>query len=401
MSKTLMLLGGSRYLMPVIEMAHELDCKVITCDYLPDNYAHKFSDKYVNVSIIEKDAVLKVANAYDIDGIMSFACDPGVLTAAYVAEKMELPYGGSYESVEILQNKRKFRDFLLSNGFNTPKAKGVNNVRDAKDVIDDFRFPFIVKPVDSAGSKGVTKVEKKEAIIGAVERAFNNSINGEIVIEEFIDCKGHPSDSECFSIDGNMCFVSFSAQRFDASCENPFVPAGFTWMSTISEKNQNILSEELCRLIQLLKMRTTLYNVEARESREGIPYIMEVSPRGGGNRLAEMIRYSTGVDLIKLAILASLGEQITDIPIYDQDYKWAEIVLHSKRQGEFKEIRVADCIKDYIVDMDIWVKQGEVIESFSGANKAIGTMIMRFDSVEMTNKVMDDFDKYISVETNL
>ena len=35
--KKLMLLGGSRYAIPVIEAAHKLGLYVITCDYLPDN----------------------------------------------------------------------------------------------------------------------------------------------------------------------------------------------------------------------------------------------------------------------------------------------------------------------------------------------------------------------------
>ena len=57
--KRLLLLGGLRYLIPVIEAAHKEGYYVITCDYLPNNIAHKFSDEYHNVSIIDKDAVLK------------------------------------------------------------------------------------------------------------------------------------------------------------------------------------------------------------------------------------------------------------------------------------------------------------------------------------------------------
>ena len=109
--KKLMLLGGSRYLMPVIEIAHKLGLYVITCDYLPENVAHKYSDEYLNISIIDKEAVLKAAKEHHIDGIMSFACDPGVATAAYVAEEMELPFQGSYKATEILQDKGLFRQF--------------------------------------------------------------------------------------------------------------------------------------------------------------------------------------------------------------------------------------------------------------------------------------------------
>ena len=59
-----------------------------------------------------------------IDGIMSFAVDPGVVTAAYVAEQLNLPHSGTYKSILILQNKHLFRKFLEDNGFNVPKSKG-------------------------------------------------------------------------------------------------------------------------------------------------------------------------------------------------------------------------------------------------------------------------------------
>ena len=52
--KKIMILGGTRYAIPVIESAHKLGLYTITCDYLPDNIAHKYSDEYVNVSIIDK-----------------------------------------------------------------------------------------------------------------------------------------------------------------------------------------------------------------------------------------------------------------------------------------------------------------------------------------------------------
>lgn len=136
--KKLMILGGSSYIVPVIEKAHELGLYVITCDYLPDNVAHRYSDEYVNVSIIEKEATLAAARERRIDGIISFACDPGVVTAAYVAEKMGLPFQGSYESVRILQDKGLFRQFLTENGFHSPHAKRYTDKNAPMQDIDYF-----------------------------------------------------------------------------------------------------------------------------------------------------------------------------------------------------------------------------------------------------------------------
>ena len=129
--KKLMLLGGIRYLLPVIKAAHEQGYHVITADYLPDNIAHKFSDEYVNVSIVDKEAVLRVAQEKQIDGIMSFGVDPGVMAAAYVQNEIKLPSFGPFESVKILQNKDKFRAFLAHHGFNVPKAKGFHSIEEA------------------------------------------------------------------------------------------------------------------------------------------------------------------------------------------------------------------------------------------------------------------------------
>ena len=156
--KKLMILGGSRYAIPVIEAAHKLGLYTITCDYLPDNIAHKYSDEYVNVSIIDKDAVLAKAKELQIDGILSFACDPGVVTAAYIAEKLNLPFQCSYETARILQDKGLFRKFLTDNGFNAPKAKRYTDIKEPFKDVGFFNWPVIVKPTDSAGSKGVTKV---------------------------------------------------------------------------------------------------------------------------------------------------------------------------------------------------------------------------------------------------
>ena len=205
--KKLLLLGGSRYAIPVIEAAHRLNIYVITCDYLPDNIAHKYSDEYANVSIIDKDAVLKKSIELNIDGIMSFGCDPGVVTAAYVAEKMGLPSVGSYESVSILQNKGKFRKFLSDNGFNVPVAKSYTNINDALKDIDIFNWPVIVKPTDSAGSKGVTRVDDKNKLKDSIDNALKYSHCNEFIIEDFLEQKGFSSDCDSFSIDGKMVSI--------------------------------------------------------------------------------------------------------------------------------------------------------------------------------------------------
>lgn len=395
--KKLMLLGGMRYLVPVIEAAHKLGVYVITCDYLPNNIAHKYSDEYCNVSILEKDKVLEKAKELKIDGILSFACDPGVVTAAYVAEKMGLPSSGPYESIEILQNKGKFRKFLTENNFNVPVAKQYTDIETALNDIEMFNWPVIVKPTDSAGSKGVTKVVKKSELRDAINYALKFSHSNEFIIEDFLEKIGDSSDCDSFSVDGELKFVSFSAQKFDENCENPYTPAAFTWPASISKEHQEELTNEIQRLLKLLDMKNSIYNIETRECTNGKAYIMECSPRGGGNRLAEMIRYMTGVDMITNIVKSALGMELDVIEQKELKDHWAEIILHSEKEGTFEKLWISEEISSNIVENDLWIETGTHVGGFSGANEAIGTMVLKFDSQIQMNNVLNNQNNYIKV----
>lgn len=398
--KKLMLLGGLRYLLPVIDTAHKMGVYVITADYLPDNIAHKYSDEYVNVSIIDKEAVLKVAREKQIDGIMSFAVDPGVVTASYVQQEMGLPSFGPYESVAILQNKDKFRAFLAENGFNVPWSFGFSSVDDAWNSRNKFSFPLIVKPTDSAGSKGCSRVDGENELQKALDYAMEHSIGKHVIVEEFIEKRGCSSDTDCYVQDGRLKFVSFSAQRFDEKAINPYTPSAYSWPSTFSAEEEQFLTDEMQRLITLLNMKTAVFNVETRIGVNGKPYIMEFTPRGGGNRLCEMLRYATGVDMITAITKAMVGEKANEIEQKPYNGHWAEIILHADKDGKFAGLQIDSSLPAEIVETDLWVKEGDFVHGFEGANNAIGTLVMRFEDKDTLEEYFADTNRWLKVVLN-
>lgn len=395
--KKLMLLGGIRYLLPVIKAAHEQGYYVITADYLPDNIAHKYSDEYVNVSIIDKEAVLKVAVEKQIDGIMSFGVDPGVVSASYVQEKMGLPSFGPYESVVILQNKDKFRKFLTENGFNVPWAYSYSSVEDALKNKDRFTYPLIVKPTDSAGSKGCTRVDSESELALALDYALKYSISKNIIVEEFIEKRGCSSDTDSYAQDGQLKFVSYSSQRFDSSATNPYTPAAYSWPSTFTQEEEKYLTSEIQRLITLLQLKTAVFNIEVRVGINGKPYIMELTPRGGGNRLCEMLRYATGVDMITAITRAIVGEEPVTIEQKPYNGHWAEIILHADSDGVFDSLQIDENYKQFVVEEDLWVEKGDKVNSFLGANDAIGTLVLKFDTAEQLEKALATQNSWLKV----
>ena len=376
-----MLLGGISYLLPVIKIAHDLNCHVITVDNIPNNIAHKYSDEYHNISIIKKGAILKLAKELNIDGILSYAVDPGVTTAAFVAEQLNLPFACSYKTACILQDKAKFRSFLSKNAFNVPIAKGYSNVENAQKDIKLFNWPVIVKPVDSAGSKGVTRVDDPKNLEVAIAHALEESHNGHFIIEDFLELQGYQSSADCFSVDGKLVYADYSDQLFDKDAENPYTPSIEIWPSSMPQVHQDYLTSEIQRLLRLLNCGTGLYNIESRVSKNGKPYIMEVSPRAGGNRIAELQRIGTGIDLIEAEVCKAVGDDVKNISMPQYDGYYINYIVHSNQNGIFEGTIIdEDFKKKHVIEAEIRVKQGDHVETFKGANNAIGTLFLKFDS---------------------
>lgn len=400
MQKTLLLLGGARYALPVIEEAHGLGARVVTCDYLPGNYAHRFSDGYIDASIVDREAVLAAAREAGADGIMSFAADPGVVSAAYAAERLGLPFQGSYEAVSILQSKDRFRAFLRDHGFNCPQARPFRSAGEALRAADDLPYPVIVKPVDSAGSKGCARVDSPDELPAAVEGALEFSLSGTCIVEQFLEKDGDSSDADAFCLDGRFECVSFTSQLFDPACPNPFTPAAYVMPASMPAWAQDELSSELQRLADLLDLRDGVFNVETRVASDGRPYIMEVAPRGGGNRLCEMLRFATmgRTDLVRAAVQAALGLPVDGVGEPEYDGFWYQEMLHSDHAGAFRGVSYAPGFREaHVAEEQPWVESGGRVEAFTAANHAFGSVFLRFGSRGGLDAFLENKNEYMQV----
>ena len=398
--KKLMLLGGLRYLAPVIKEAHRLGVYVITADYIPGNFAHRFSDEYVNVSVIDKDAVLKAAQDRMIDGIMAFGCDAGVVSAAYVAEKMGLPFQCSYEAACILQDKGLFRAFLAKHGFNCPHAKRYTDVNAPLEDVDYFNWPVIVKPVDSAGSKGVTRVNCPEDLGKAIKIALDGSHCASFIVEDFLEFESCHSSADPFTINGKLCAVSYSDQLFDKDADNPYTPAFIIWPSTMKQKHQEYLTAEIQRLMDLLHVKTGIYNIETVVGKGGVPYIMEVSPRGGGCKIAELQELAFGANLIENEVRNALGLPLTEIRTHPVDGCWCEMVVHARpgQQGIFERVELSeDITRNNLRVVDMSAKKGDEVFPFTGANRSLGDMFLQFNTREELDAHIADTSRWMNI----
>lgn len=397
--KKILLLGGSAQQVIAIETAKRLGYYTILCDFLPDNPGQYHADHFHLVSTTDKEAVLSVAREEKINGVLAYASDPAAPTAAYVAEQMSLP-GSPYESVEILCNKDLFRQFLSEHGFCTPRAKGYVDVGNALEDIrkDYFSFPIIVKPVDSSGSKGVSRIDIVEEAEEKLEYAMSFSRGKRIIVEEFVEKYGYQIAGDGLSVDGKLVFRYFANDHFDPKCVNPFVPISASFPYNMPQEVQEKVHAEIQRLLTLLHMGTTTYNFDMRIDKKYNVYLMEVAPRDGGNYIPDVIRYATGVDLVECSVKAAMGEAIDVNAFGHSTGYYSYYAVHSYYDGVLDHISIDPTVeRNNIVENHIIKQPGDEIKAFTGANTTLGILLMRFESLDQMLYMMDHSEEWISV----
>ncbi|WP_222102834.1 acetyl-CoA carboxylase biotin carboxylase subunit family protein [Lysinibacillus sp. BW-2-10] len=394
--KKILMLGGAYSQVVAIKKAREMGYYVIVCDFAKDNPGRKFANEFYNISTTDQEAVLELAASLKIDGIVCYKADSGAPTVAFVSEKLNLP-SNPYESIEILTKKDLFREFQKNNNFNVPRAKGYASLDEAKKDFHNFKMPVMIKPVDSAGSIGVSRINSIELLEEKVKNALRYSRVKRFIIEEYIEVFGSHVGGDGFSVNGNLVFRCFSNEEFSTEYSNPFVSIQASWPNLLPMHIQNKIHEEIQRVLKLLKIKTTALNFDIRIDENENVYLLEIAPRNGGGCNSKIIEYATGVNLVEYTIKSALGEDCSDLRMIEPKGFWSDYLIVSQTSGEFIDIEIDEKLKGNIVECELFVKPGHHISAMTVGNEKVGALILNFSSNEEMQQKMNCIKNLVKV----
>ena len=391
--KRILILGGSAFQIPLIQKAKEMGLYVITCDYLSDNPGHHFADEYHNVSTTDKEAVLELAKELDIQAIASFSSDPAMLTIAYISEAMNLA-GPTIESIEKLTEKDKFREVMKEAGLPVPAFFKLNTIEIP--TLLDLTKKYIVKPVDSSGSKGIRLSDgTKENLLDCIEYAFKFSRAKRCIIEEFIDAKQIHGDG--FLIDGKLEHY-YLGDHFFYTNSKSFIPSSTRWPSTCSQNISNQVAKQVEAIALTTGYLNGPINIEARITDDNKVYIIEVGPRNGGNFVPIVQQSLTGFNFVDAVLHNALGQKYAPPNLKEVFLVGGHHIIHAKKDGLFKSVDIDPTIKDKILFLSLFKKEGDQVFEYSGSNTTIGVCLFNFTSLEDRDNFYLNIDKLIKVK---
>lgn len=393
----LMLLGGSRQQVIAIEKAKALGYDTVLCDYLPDNPGQHIADKFYQTSTTDKELVLDIAIKEEIDGILSYASDPAAPTAAYVAEKMGLP-GNSTNAVDILGYKHLFRSYQKELGFPCPNSHLVENYEDYDRAIDRIGIPCMVKPIDSAGSKGVTRLTDTDDKVDAFKYAMTFSKSRQLIVEEYVrQNHRYMIAGDCFVIDGEVVFWGL-LNSHRSLLVNDLVPNGTSYPLCFNKDKLAEVKAMIVKMIRSLSISFGGFNIEVMVDDKGRIFIIELGPRNGGNMIPDFLHYLTGFDMIEASIQCALGQpyEVNESFRDSGNNYMAAYVVHAMESGILQEIDDSK-LGNHVVERHIYYDKGTRIELGDLTHQTVGVLYLVFENEASMLNIMDDIHEYVHV----
>ncbi|MEZ4873524.1 MAG: hypothetical protein R2827_15040 [Bdellovibrionales bacterium] len=379
--KKILFLGAARFQTPAIEYALEAGYRVITLDNRPQNPGHAMAHKAFNdISITEVDRVLEVAKSENIDGVLSFGSDVGALTEATVAHHMKLP-GNPISTIELLTNKGKFRRFLEERNLQKPITCIQVSESDWQKSIRNLNFAelkYIVKPLDSSGSKGVSIVEDPTKFEEHLKYAFVFSRSRQAVVEEYLTKTGFQICGDGFFEKGQLKFIHFGDGHFYEP-KVSLAPFAETFPSTRDSGFLNKVETKLQSVLKAAGFIRGSFNLDVMVLENGEPFIIEIGPRAGGNYIPSAIKYATGVDVVGAAVESALNLDFSLNIDGSTNHCVASYMVHSFENINFKGFHLSSEVQGHVLQQSDYLTHGEELHQFKTSSHVCSNILLRFD----------------------
>ena len=304
LTSSLLVVGAGPLQVPAIHEARALGIRSIAVDGNAAAVGLALCDAPYVADILDADAVSAIAEREKIDGVMTLCTDAAVSTVAEVGRRMDLAVL-STQAAACATDKRLMREAFAKAGASSPRTCLIHACSEIQPAAESLGYPVVLKIGRGSGSRGVYRIDDPAAIEKAYAGCRAWQKEGMLLLEEWVtgeevSVEGYCTDRDCFMIAITDKFLFAGASPVEAGHCQPSIHAPL--------REQQICSTVHAGL-KALELTWCAFHAEVKVSTKGAQLI-EIGARLGGDRIStHLTPLSTGVNLVRVAILLALGER--------------------------------------------------------------------------------------------
>jgi phosphoribosylamine-glycine ligase len=328
-------------------------------------------DEFRLADISDVEAVETLARDIDPDLIYSVGSDLGVETSTAVSSRLGLPRFIRPETVNLIDQKPQFREFLNSQDISPVEFSPIEKPKE----LDGWdTYPAVLKPADSYGQRGVTLVETEAEARQHLPTALDYSRNGRALIEAQLN--GFEVSVNVFLVDGVIEFVCIT-DRIVSQDVTFGIPMAHVLPSQRCDQHERSAVLDLVeRTIVALGIQDGPLYFQIKLSSDG-PKIVELAPRLDGCHLWRLIKQACDVNLLNATFNHLAGEPPKDISIEKIVPHRLEYIM-GPPGAEFHPM-------DYEISPDrayseFYYEESDTVRSTNGVREKVGYYIQKAKS---------------------
>lgn len=311
--KKVMIIGASILQLPAILKAKELGCRVGVVDYNPEAVGIPYADEYFNVSTVDVEGIIKTAEEFRPNGIMTLATDMPMRAVAAACEALGLP-GISRDTALKATDKGEMIKAFEEYGVEHPWYYIASNREGFHEIADRIVFPCIMKPTDNSGSRGVVLCHDGAELEREYAYSLRESRGGAIIIEEYL--QGPEFSVEVMVINGEPHVLQITDKLTTGAPH--FVEMGHSQPTEQPGEFRERIRDLACRAVKAVGIQIGPAHVEMILTKDG-PKMVELGARMGGDCITtHLVPLSTGIDMVGCAIRLACGERIDVSPKFSK-----------------------------------------------------------------------------------
>ena len=309
--KRLLILGGMRFSCEIVNKAKAMGVYTIVADYnkIEDSPGKQIADEAADLSVIDVDAVVAYVKEHNIDGVFVGFNDMLLPYYADICSKAGLPYYGTKEQFETLIAKDQYKALCRQFGVPTIPEYDINDT--------GIKYPVLVKPVDSSGSRGITICHNREELETAVETGRKASKTGKVLIERYMD--GREVTVFWTFQDGNY-YLSGLANRHVKHNQGDDViplPVGYTFPSVYLPKYRKEVEENCKQMFRHLGIKDGMMFMQCKVE-DGTCYVYDLGFRLTGSLEYKILERVCGYNPLEMMICFALTGKMGEESIADK-----------------------------------------------------------------------------------
>ena len=353
--KKLLVIGGGRWQIPLVKKIKSMGHYVICTNLYENSPAFKYSDESYVIDILDIEKNLKLAKDKKVDAVLSDQTDLAVKTVAIISEKLGLKTIG-IKTAELFTNKSLMRKELKFPNLKHPKNLIIKKEKDLKNIKKNYiNFPFIVKPVSSQSSRGVSIVNNEEELLEKYNYAKSYQTDSLVLIEELIG--GIEITVEGIKTD-------LLHQTLGISVKNHFKNLPCIAESLLYFKYHNFDVEELKKINDAIYSNLS-FGITHSEYKyfNGKFYLIEAAARGGGNNISShIIPELSGID-VNFEFINMVLEKNKNLKLNIKKIKSVGLVFFNFKPGMVKNIEGEEFLENsnFILDYGFEFKSNSEI----------------------------------------